>query len=351
MGANDGTIVDASKLVDHGTAASCWNLVILAEGYKAAEITKFEDDAKHFITALKATPPFDEFWLVTNVWLIRVASNESGADHPPSGTQVATYFDAQFDPSIQRLLTVDKNLAKTVAANYVPEVHAIFVLVNSPYFGGSGDSVIVFSSAENSSTSSAEIALHELGHVAFGLADEYPSWVGCGKADDTNYDFPVGAVSGDAQEPNVTLDPQAGKWSDLILPWTPLPTTTNADSSKCDPQADPQPPGTVGAYDGAIYYHSGAYRPEYECKMRGDWGKPFCAVCRRRIRESLSVFVKCEEPHLIHEHLVCNRRLRRLVLQLARADALHPRLVAELENVGINWRRVVRILERVCPRP
>lgn len=50
------------------------------------------------------------------------------------------------------------------------------------------------------------------------------------------------------------------------------------------------PPGTVGAFEGAHYYHCGAYRPEFNCRMR-QLGQPYCGVCRKRITETLS-------PHL-----------------------------------------------------
>src|SRR5665811_921637 len=35
-------------------------------------------------------------------------------------------------------------------------------------------------------------------------------------------------------------------------------------------------------FEGAGYFHCGAYRPEYDCKMR-NLGVPFCHVCRQVI--------------------------------------------------------------------
>jgi hypothetical protein len=45
----------------------------------------------------------------------------------------------------------------------------------------------------------------------------------------------------------------------------------------------------VGAFEGARYFHCGIYRPEFNCKMRV-LSLPFCAVCQRRIRQTLTPF-------------------------------------------------------------
>ena len=82
-----------------------------------------------------------------------------------------TYFDATFcgDGNIRRLLTCNSSLARSTAQAQVPEVHMTMVIVNSSEYGGSGGAVATFST----NASSAEIGLHEMGHTAFGFADEY----------------------------------------------------------------------------------------------------------------------------------------------------------------------------------
>jgi hypothetical protein len=132
-----------------------------------------------------------------------------------------------------------------------------------------------------------EIGLHEMGHTAFGLADEYEYWAGCGVDTNRNNHPAV-----EPAEPNVTtnINRSTIKWGDLILASTPLPTTNNADCTLCDPQPNPLPADTVGAYEGAHYYHCDAYRPQFNCRMRM-LNVPFCAVCRRVIVNELT-------PHL-----------------------------------------------------
>ena len=43
---------------------------------------------------------------------------------------------------------------------------------------------------------------------------------------------------------------------------------SNPDCATVDSRPSPVPAGTVGLFEGAHYYHCGAYRPEYSCKMR-----------------------------------------------------------------------------------
>ena len=65
----------------------------------------------------------------------------------------------------------------------------------------------------------------------------------------------------------------------------------NPDCTQNDRRPSPVPEGTVGAFEGADYYHCRAYRPEYRCKMF-EHERPFCAVCQRRILEMLPTEVR-----------------------------------------------------------
>lgn len=158
----------------------------------------------------------------------------------------------------------------------------LIVVVNSPIFGGSGGQVPTFSSAPEAE----EIALHEMGHTAFALADEYEFFRGCGL--ETDRDNHPG---GEPVEANVTTNtnPATLKWRHLLTPSTPVPTTRNADCTRCNPQPSPVPAGTVGLFEGAHYYHCGAFRPEFNCRMRA-LNNPFCAVCQERIRAVMAAY-------------------------------------------------------------
>src|SRR5262249_24573251 len=119
--------------------------------------------------------PFDELSPAINVFRVNVSSTDSGADDPASaggtGATARTYFDATFGANgIRRLLVCNSTTALQVAAAQVPEFTAVMVVVNSTVYGGSGGGVATSSLA----TGATEIAIHETGHTAFGLADEYP---------------------------------------------------------------------------------------------------------------------------------------------------------------------------------
>jgi hypothetical protein len=160
------------------------------------------------------------------------------------------------------------------AAAQVPEFTAAIVVVNSTVYGGSGGSVGTYSLANGAT----EIAIHELGHTAYGLADEYAYYAG---GNETGHDHHPAT---EPAQPNVTINTNRAtlKWGWAIAATTPLPTMSNPDCSTVDNRPSPVPAGTVGLFEGADYYHCGAYRPEYDCKMR-ELGVPFCHVCRQVI--------------------------------------------------------------------
>jgi len=285
----DGQVLGTTKIVDHGPASERYNLVLVAEGYRRDELGDFADACRELVDYLFATPPFGELRCAFNVFRVDVASTDSGADDPAacggSGATAATYFDASYcNGGIRRLMSVDYGTVTSVVSSQVPEWHQVVVVVNSAIHGGAGGGIAITST----SGSWKNIAVHEMGHSAFGLADEYEYWAGCGIDTDRDHHPNVEPAA-----PNVTVNTDRAtlKWRDLVTAATPLPTTANADCSQCDPQPSPLPAGTVGAFEGAHYYHCGAYRPEHDCMMRNFAG--FCAVCTRRIRQTMEPF----QPH------------------------------------------------------
>ncbi len=287
MSTADGHVIATVKIVDNGPAELRWNVVVLGDGYREADLPSFALNAQAISEKLLATPPFDQLRSGINVYRVDVASTDSGADDPKTcggpGIAARTYFDASFcHGGLERALQVDVGTALQVAGQSVPQYAMVMVMVNTATYGGTGGQVAVFSLAPQAD----EIALHEMGHTAFGLADEYELWAGCGV--DTDHDRHQAL---EPVYPNVTTNASATtiKWRNLLTTQQ-IPTTRNADCTKCDPQPTPVPHGTVGAFEGAHYYHCGAFRPEFNCRMR-QLGQPYCAVCRQRIIDTL-------EPHL-----------------------------------------------------
>jgi hypothetical protein len=284
VSAADGVVVGRTKLVDHGADGARWCLVITSDGYKTAELPTFHADAASFVDKLFATPPFTQMWCAINVYRVDVSSTDSGADNPAacadgsvgSGVAAATFFDSTFcTAGTRRLLAGNQGLALLTAQAQVPEVDATVVIINSTEYGGAGGSVAFFSRHADAS----EIGVHELGHSAFSLADEYA-------------DLNNGWTAGEPAQANLTTitDRTTTKWADLLAAATPLPTQPNPDCTKENLAASPVPAGTVGLFEGGGRSRCGVYRPEHQCRMR-TLGQPFCHVCERAIRRRLAPFM------------------------------------------------------------
>jgi hypothetical protein len=157
------------------------------------------------------------------------------------------------------------------------------------------------------------VFVHELGHSLAALADEYFT-------SDTAY-LPVQGRP-EPWEPNVTADPKAAKWADLITPGVTLPTpwpreaftarakefqaTRKAIRARNGPEAEMDAlflaqqkeetallgklRGTVGAFEGANYQQSGFFRPQADCVMFTRDEVPFCAACRRGLERVLDLY-------------------------------------------------------------
>lgn len=286
--ASRGTVVGASMIVNHGADGDHFVLVLVAEGFTAAEQTDFETAADAFVTTMQATAPYDDasVWQRLNVYRLDVESDDSGADNPltcpddpvgyvPLPPETAeTYLQTGFcSSSIRRLLTVTE--LDTLLADldtFAPAWDAAVVIVNHLEYGGAGDEANSIATCSLDVRSSL-IAIHELGHV-LGLRDEY---------DVASGDVYPGS---EPDDPNITTDPAGAKWAGLItasnLPTWPSPDCTLSNEGAIDPE-----PGAIGTYEGADYYHCGIYRPAHDCTMR-HLGVPFCAVCDAHLRDYLA---------------------------------------------------------------
>jgi hypothetical protein len=259
--------IGSTKVRDTGPDGNRMVVVVMGDGYTVADLGtgSFTNSTNSLVSAFLGRSPWDVAFGVANVYRIDVSSNQSGSDNDPFGTLKDTYFNSSFWVSgIERLLAIDgTGYARAIAAadTYVgPGVwDAIFVLVNSTKYGGSGGSIAV-SSVHPSAN---EIILHEYGHTYAGLADEYSD------------PYP-GYPSGDP-EPNVDFDFSGPglKWSIWVEAGTPLPTP-----------ATPTYANTVGTFEGARYQTTGIYRPWLNCLMRS-LGVGFCPVCKEAHLQTL----------------------------------------------------------------
>src|SRR5262249_15960518 len=86
MGASDGTVQGLTQLLDNGPASQRCNIVLVAEGFQASELSDFADACDSFVTVLKAENWYPVLGKAINVYRLDVASDASGPAHPPPST-------------------------------------------------------------------------------------------------------------------------------------------------------------------------------------------------------------------------------------------------------------------------
>lgn len=238
-------------------------LAFFAEGFTAPELPQFHKVVDRCVAAFEATPPFKGLLPNLRVAEVATVSTTSGIRGTNAGD---TVFKARFQKDIARVILVDQNIASRMLDACFRRSAVCLVVANTAEYGGSGGAATCFSCEPYWA---ADIAMHELGHTFFGLADEYDAG-----GQSTTLSPVEPNVSGSARRDQL-------KWADLVAAGTPLPTQV---------RNGPIPAGRpIGAYEGAKYQPSSVYRAEFDCKMRTP-GQPFCRVCRRVIERRLAPY-------------------------------------------------------------
>ncbi len=301
----------------NGPPADKVDLLVIGEGYTAAEMAKFHRDVKRLLPALFAEEPFKSRRSDFNVRALDLPSAVSGVNKPNAGLFRRTPLSTEYNifDSERYVLTLD-NRALRDAASAAP-YEFIEILVNDRTYGGGG----IFNDQATASVDSAfspYVFVHEFGHHFAALADEYYT-------SDVAYETGRGERP-EPWEPNVTAlhDPARLKWKDLVTPGTPLPTPwdkaefekhtatiqqrrreirgRNAPEAEMDALFREEQAwdmkflssmtysGRVGAFEGAAYEARGLYRPETDCIMFTRDPVGFCRVCRRAIERIIDLY-------------------------------------------------------------
>ncbi len=240
-------VFPVNTLLNNGNRPNRIIFAYLSDGYQSSELGGFITNATSLNNALFGQSPFSNYKNFFNAYAVQVPSTQSGCLHPANASDEAssggqpvsnpsTYFQSTFDyASIHRLLVPTNNAALNgVLASNVSDFDQAFIVVNSPFYGGSGGSYATSSINVNAN----EVAIHEIGHSFGGLADEY-------------------LIGGQGERPNRTVvtNPATIKWKN----WLGI--------------------NAVGIYDIGI---EGWQRPHQNCKMQF-LGVPFCSVCTEAI--------------------------------------------------------------------
>lgn len=124
-------------------------LVVVPDGFTKEELSDFDRLAKSGINALFNTEPFKTYKSCFNVWLISVASNESGASITDGDGNITTardcYFGSKWGEDSYGDMDLDYNILYDFVSDYCPDIkdgtHAItevpvLVIINDERYGG-----------------------------------------------------------------------------------------------------------------------------------------------------------------------------------------------------------------------
>jgi hypothetical protein len=289
-----------------------FDLLLVGDGYTAAERGKFEADARRLTAELFRQEPWKSRRGEVNVWGLCPPSDQSGVSRPSTGQHRRSRVGASYDAfGSERYLLTFENRSLRDVASFAP-YDALAILANGQTYGGGGIFNLYATVAARSKWA-GYVFVHELGHSVAALADEYFT-------SDTAYLPPADRV--EPWESNITIDPQAAKWADLVRPGTPLPTpwpkeefSTRARAIQDQRKAirkrnGPEQEmdalflkqqqeetallspvnGPVGAFEGANYEPAGTFRPQADCIMFSRDPVPFCAVCQRGLSRVLDLY-------------------------------------------------------------
>jgi hypothetical protein len=242
-------------ILNNGPVTNRYDVVILGDGYQAAEQAKFDADCLASINYLFGRPSYGAYKEFFNVHTVFRASVDSGADEPDKSPPIVknTVYDSTFNYGGTPRCLYIKNTAQAAADSALaPDVEGrVIVLVNTTRYGGCAATYAV----SYTGSSGPQVQAHEFGHSFGRLADEYDY----GKS---------GTYSGpEPAQPNVTKDSTGmAKW--------PLWVGFNG----------------IGAFEGAKYYKKGLFRPKSNCMMKSN-GTPLCEVCNEAIVKQAYVTV------------------------------------------------------------
>lgn len=281
------------------------NVVILGDGFTEEEMDQFRVEANKFKDFFLNYEPFAHYKKYFNFFSVSTPSAESGVTNPGTAPDkypnqpvvtVNNFYGSSFGTYTHRGVGISNyQLMYSVLAENVPSYDLVLMIANSPYYGGTGGSIAVYTLDPNAS----EIAVHEIGHAFSRLTDEY--WPGGG-----------GENINSTKETN----PQLVRWKNWLgysnIGIFPYGETTDAFFWK-----KPTP---------------------YHCLMYA-LNLPFCAVCREATVERILAYVHPIDsisPSSDLEIVVKNSRTFNLSLLLPEPNTIKVEWQLNGKKVGEN---------------
>jgi len=304
-----GPIVELQR---SGPPAEKLDLLIVGDGYTAAQRDRFVADARRLTAALFAREPWRSRRGDVNVWGLCPPADQPGVSRPSTGQHRRSRVGMTYDAfrAERYLLAFDNRSLRDVASN--APYDALALVANAETYGGGGIFGL-FATVAAGSRWAEYTFVHELGHSVAGLADEYFT---------SDPVYTPAAERPEVWEPNVTADPKAQKWADLVDPKLARPSpwpreqftkealavqglrkairARNGPEAEMDALFSSQRQaetallspfnGPVGAFEGANYEATGYYRPQADCVMFTRDEVPFCKVCQRALSRVIDLY-------------------------------------------------------------
>jgi len=255
-----------------GDPAKRFSLVLLSDGYTAAELPKYRAHVDKHLNIMWAFEPFRSYRNYINVYSVEIVSGESGITCDPEvrqrrNTPLKMHFGGGCEDRNARGITAQQNsdyeITRTYARTATPAFDQILVLANTDTYGGIGGSIATTSGGN---ALGPYITPHELGHSLGRLQDEYTYYTR-GQAGGTH-------AAGEPPSIHHTLlseaemKAQQAKW----FRWL---------------GAESESGGVIGRYEGGLYNTRGVWRPSKHSMMIS-LGFYFDQISRERMAQRIS---------------------------------------------------------------
>lgn len=250
-----------------GSSKEAIDVVILAEGYTASEMSLFLEDAKIATDEILGYEPFKSHKAKFNFIAVETPSKDSNVSVPHEDAWRDTAVGSNFMTFyMERYLTSGSVYKMYDLVTNIPAEHFI-ILANTDTYGGGG----IYNSYTLTTAhhpAFRPVVVHEFGHSFGGLGDEY-FYLTSDNNDEMH------SLQHEPWEPNITtLVDFESKWADMVEEGIEIPTEVTPKRTKNY---------TVGAYEGGGYRAKGIYRPTDVCRMRDNVAERFCPVCERAL--------------------------------------------------------------------
>ena len=252
----------------NGDPAARFSLVIMGDGYTAAEMARYRAQLDKHLNVLWSIEPFRSYRNYINVYSVEIASPDSGITCDPEvrearKTPLGAHFQGGCTNPNARGILVNQERARDFAKRATPHFDQILVLANTDTYGGIGGAVATTSGGNSLGVL---ITPHELGHSLGRLQDEYTY---------RERGVPGGPYSGG--EPNsihhtLLTDEQMRTRQAKWFRWL-------GDESESG--------GKIGRFEGGQYRTTGVWRPSKHSMMISV-GYYFDQVSRERMVQRIS---------------------------------------------------------------